>query len=69
MLAITAFCMVAILLPLFYGNPDLGKMIVVMAFGTLTSIFGFYVAGAVWDDHSIRDFQSKLLSTAKTPPQ
>lgn len=65
MLAITAFCMAVIVLCIFYAKDTLGEIIVGSAFATLTSIFGFYVCGAVWDDSSIRKNNTQLVVAAK----
>lgn len=69
MLAITAFCMVVIILSLFYGRQIVGQIIVTMGFSTLISIFGFYVVGSTWDDHSLRQFQTNLASIARGKQQ
>lgn len=65
MFAITAFCMAVIVLCIFYAKDQLGEIIVGSSFATLTSIFGFYVGGAVWDDNSIRKNQAQVITAAK----
>lgn len=69
MFAITAFCMAVIITALLVARvASVAEIAVIMGFGTLTSIFGFYVAGATWDDHSIRNFQIKGLQALQGPP-
>src|ERR1700743_589410 len=67
MIAMTFFCMAVIVACLFYGRPGIAETVVGSAFGMLVSIFGFYVAGTVWDDRSVRQFQTELVKAAKAP--
>ena len=56
MLWITLFDMVVIVLALLFAKHEsIGQIATMGGFASLTSIFGFYVAGAVWDDHSARN--------------
>lgn len=68
MFAITLFDMGVILIALLAAKQEsVAQIAVIMAFGSLTAIFGFYVAGAVWDDHSIRTTQMQGLAFANKP--
>lgn len=65
MLAITGFDMAVTLIALLAARTEsVAQIAIIMAFSSLTAIFGFYVAGATWDDHSIRQFQLKGLALA-----
>ena len=70
MLWITVFNMVVIVLSLLYAKHEsVAQLAVISAFGSLTAIFGFYVVGAVWDDHSSRQFQLAGLQAANFSPE
>ena len=66
MLAITIFDMAVAIIGLLWAKQEsVAQIAEIMAFGSLTSIFGFYVAGAVWDDHSNRQFQLQSLTVLR----
>jgi hypothetical protein len=69
MFAITVFDMAVVIVGLLFAKQEsVAQIGVIMAFGSLTAIFGFYVAGAVWDDHSIRTTQMQGLSMLRGGP-
>ena len=74
MLWITIFDMAVIILALLFAKHEsIGQIATIGGFGSLTSIFGFYVAGAVWDDHSARNANIRGLeivqnAAPETPP-
>ena len=66
LIAQTVFDMAVIIIALLVAkNENVAEIGIIMAFGSLTAIFGFYVAGTVWDDHSYRLFQLKGMSISK----
>lgn len=66
MLWMTAFFMAMVLTALLAGkDPAVSEMAVMSGCAALTAIFGFYVAGAAWDDHSNRQFQLQGLMALK----
>lgn len=70
MFAITGFCMGVIVTALLAAPiASVAEIAIMMGFGTLVAIFGFYVAGATWDDHSIREFQVKGLAALQVGAQ
>lgn len=66
MVVMTLFFMILVMSALFFGKTEsVAQIAIIMGVGALVSIFGFYVAGATWDDHSIRQFQISSLLAVK----
>jgi hypothetical protein len=66
MLWMTTFFMGMVLTALLAGkDAAVSEMAVMSGCAALTAIFGFYVAGAAWDDHSNRQFQLQGLIALK----
>ncbi len=66
MLWMTTFFMALAFTALLAGKvASVSEMAILASCGALTAIFGFYVAGAAWDDHSNRQFQLQGLIALK----